>query len=135
VSTGSTTTYASARAEAERVISEARNSRDPLISAALLKQADIPGFEGLCRRDLEDPAPGRKGCALSEVARVGMTRIINKELIPAWGARNPNSIQPEEIEVSHGVWPAAPLRASASTRARTCAPVSFNAFFGRAAIR
>lgn len=27
-----------------------------------------------------------------------MTRIINRELLPVWGARDPNSIQPEEIE-------------------------------------
>jgi hypothetical protein len=27
-----------------------------------------------------------------------MTRIINRELIPQWGLRDPNEIQPEEIE-------------------------------------
>jgi len=93
-----TTGYASARTEAERIISEARNGRDPFISTALLKKADIFTFEGLCTRYLEDPAPGRKGRVLREATRQGMTRIVNKELIPVWGARDPNSIQPEEVE-------------------------------------
>jgi hypothetical protein len=92
-----TASYAGARAEAERIISEARNGRDPFASVALLKKADIDTFEGLCQRYLEDPAPGRKGRVLAAETRKGMTRIINKELIPTWGAREPNSIQPEEI--------------------------------------
>lgn len=95
---GVTTGYAGARAEAERIISEARNDRDPFISSALLKKADVSTFAGLCSKYLEDPAPGRKGRVLSEVTRAGMTRIITKELIPVWGQRDPNSIQPEEIE-------------------------------------
>jgi excisionase family DNA binding protein len=93
-----TTGYAAARTEAERIISESRNERDPFISSALLKKADVSTFEGLCSRYLEDPAPGRKGRVLSEVTRTGMSRIIAKELIPAWGPRDPNAIQPEEIE-------------------------------------
>jgi integrase len=95
---GVTVGYAAARAEAERIISEARNGRDPFLSATLLKQADINTFEGLCRRYLADPAPGRKGRILAEETRKGMTRIVNKELIPAWGDRDPNSIQPEDVE-------------------------------------
>lgn len=90
--------YTKAREEAERIISEARHGRDPFVSAGLLKQADINTFEGLCEKYLADPAPGRKGRVLSEETRVGITRIINKELIPAWGNRDPNSILPEEIE-------------------------------------
>jgi integrase len=90
--------YAAARAEGERIISEARNGRDPFASTALLKKADISTFAGLCSKYLADPAPGRKGRVLSEVTRTGMTRIINKELIPVWGARDPNGIQPEEVE-------------------------------------
>lgn len=35
---------------------------------------------------------------LSEVTRAGVTRIIRKELIPAWGHRDPNSIQRPEIQ-------------------------------------
>jgi hypothetical protein len=93
-----TTSYVGARAEAERIISEARNGRDPFISTALLKKADISSFEGLCHRYLEDPAPGRKGRVLSEATRTGMTRIISRELLPVWGARDPNGIQPEEVE-------------------------------------
>jgi len=50
---GVTTGYA----EAERVISEARHDRDPFISSALLKKADISTFQGLSERYLEDPAP------------------------------------------------------------------------------
>ncbi len=95
---GGEVTYTAARAEAERIISEARNDRDPFISTVLLKKADVSTFEGLCGRYLEDPAPGRRGRVLSEVTRIGMTRIIKRELIPAWGPRDPNSIQPEEIE-------------------------------------
>jgi integrase len=95
---GVTIAYAAARAEAERIISEARNDRDPFISSALLKKADVSTFAGLCGKYLEDPAPGRKGRVLSEVTRTGMTRIIKKELLPAWGPRDPNAIQPEEIE-------------------------------------
>jgi integrase len=90
--------YAAARAEAERIISEARNGRDPFASNALLKKADISTFGGLCSKYLADPAPGRKGRVLSEVTRTGMTRVINKELIPVWGQRDPNSIQAEEVE-------------------------------------
>jgi len=90
--------YSEARAEAERIISEARHGRDPFIGAALLRSADISTFEGLCDRFLADPAPGRKGRVLSEVTRAGITRIIRKELIPAWGRRDPNSIQRPEIQ-------------------------------------
>ena len=96
---GVTVGYTDARAEAERIISEARNGRDPFISVALLKQADVSTFEGLCTRYLADPAPGRRGRVLAEATRTGMTRIIQKELLPVWGPRDPNSIQPEEIEV------------------------------------
>jgi len=90
--------YSAARAEAERIISEARHGRDPFIEAALLRDADISTFEGLCERFLADPAPGRKGRVLSEVTRAGITRIIRKELTPAWGSRDPNSIQRPEIQ-------------------------------------
>jgi integrase len=90
--------YSEARAEAERIISEARHGRDPFIGAALLRNADISTFEGLCERFLADPAPGRKGRVLSEVTRAGITRIIRKELTPAWGHRDPNSIQRPEIQ-------------------------------------
>jgi integrase len=90
--------YTEARSEAERILGEARDDRDPFLSAALLKQADISTFEGLTKRYLEDPAPGRKGRVLSDVTRAGMSRIIAKELVPVWGPRDPNSIQPEEIE-------------------------------------
>ena len=95
---GGESTYTSARTEAERIISEARHGRDPFISAVLLKKADISTFEALCQRYLEDPAPGRKGRVLAEETRKGMNRIIRKELVPVWGPRDPNSIQPEEIE-------------------------------------
>lgn len=90
--------YVDVRTEARRIITEAHNDRDPFISSTLLKQADVTTFAGLCAKYLEDPAPGRKGRALSEATRAGMSRIIAKELVPAWGPRNPNSIQPEEIE-------------------------------------
>jgi integrase len=90
--------YSEARAEAERIISEARHGRDPFIGATLLRSADISAFEGLCERFLADPAPGRKGRILSEVTRTGITRIIRKQLIPAWGHRDPNSIQRPEIQ-------------------------------------
>ncbi len=90
--------YSEARAEAERIISEARHGRDPFIGAALLRNADISTFEGLCERFLADPAPGRKGRVLSEVTRAGITRIVHKELIPAWGYRDPNSIQRPEVQ-------------------------------------
>jgi integrase len=96
---GGQITYTAARAEAERIISEARHGRDPFISAALLKEADVSTFEGLCSRYLADPAPGRKGRVLREATRQGVTRIIRKELVPIWGARDPNSIQPEEVEL------------------------------------
>jgi hypothetical protein len=55
--------------------------------------------QGLCERYLADPAPGRNGRVLREATRQGITRIVQKELIPAWGLRDPNSIQSEEIEV------------------------------------
>ena len=96
--------YTEARREAERILSEARHGRDPFLSKTLLKKADITSFEGLCQRYLEDPAPGRRGRVLAEETRKGITRIINKELIPAWGLREPDSITPEEIEAwSRGI--------------------------------
>jgi integrase len=91
--------YSEARTEAERIISEARHGRDPFIGEALLRNADISTFEGLCERFLSDPAPGRRGRVLSEATRTGMTRIVRKELIPAWGHRDPNSIQRAEIQL------------------------------------
>lgn len=90
--------YSEARAEAERIISEARNGRDPFIGTALLKQANISTFTSLCERFLADPSPGRRGRALSEATRTGIKRIVEKELVPAWGTRDPNSIQREEIQ-------------------------------------
>ena len=95
---GVTIGYSAARAEAERIISEARHDRDPFLSAALLKKADIDTFESLCTRYLADPAPGRRGRVLADETRKGITRIVEKELIPAWGPRDPNAIQPEEVE-------------------------------------
>jgi integrase len=95
---GGEASYSEARTEAERIISEARHGRDPFIGLTLLRNADISTFEGICERFLADPAPGRKGRVLSEVTRAGITRIIRKELIPAWGSRDPNSIQRPEIQ-------------------------------------
>jgi integrase len=95
---GGEVSYSDARAEAERILSEARHGRDPFIGVALLRNADISTFEGLCDRFLADPAPGRKGRVLSDVTRAGITRIIRKELVPAWGQRDPNSIQRPEIQ-------------------------------------
>src|SRR5262249_24388427 len=86
--------YSEARAEAERVISEARHGRDPFIGLALLRNANISTFEGLCVRFLADPAPGRKGRVLSEVTRAGITRIIRKELVPPWGHRGNGTVLP-----------------------------------------
>ena len=65
------TGYDAARAEAERIISEAHHDRDPFASVALLKKADIDTFEGLGQRYLEDPAPGRKGRVLAAETRKG----------------------------------------------------------------
>ena len=96
---GGETAYTDARREAERILSEVRHGRDPFLNKTLLKKADIHTFEGLCQRYLEDPAPGRRGRVLAAETRKGITRIINKELIPAWGFREPNNITPEEIEV------------------------------------
>jgi integrase len=90
--------YSKARAEAERILSEARSGRDPFIGVALLRNADISTFEGLCERFFADPAPGRKRRVLSEATRTGLTRIVRKELIPAWGRRDPNSIQRQELQ-------------------------------------
>ncbi|PYQ41681.1 MAG: hypothetical protein DMF77_15105 [Acidobacteria bacterium] len=95
---GGEITYTDARKEAERILSDARHGRDPFLSRTLLKKADISTFEGLCDRYLEDPTPCRRGRPLSEATRTGITRVIRKELIPAWGNRDPNSIQPDEIE-------------------------------------
>jgi integrase len=95
---GGEVSYSEARAEAERIVSEARNGRDPFIGTALLRQADVSTFQGLCERFLADPSPGRRGRVLSEATRAGITRIVRKELIPAWGRRDPNSIQRAEIQ-------------------------------------
>ena len=95
---GGEVNYSDARTEAERIISEARNGRDPFIGVALLRSADISTFEGLCERFLADPSPGRKGRVFSEATRVGLPRIIRKELIPVWGLRDPNSIQRQEVQ-------------------------------------
>jgi integrase len=96
---GGEITFSEARAEAERIISEARNGRDPFLSEALLRRADISSFEGVCERFLADPAPGRRGRPLSQATRQGLVRIVRKELVPAWGRRDPNSIQRQEIQL------------------------------------
>jgi integrase len=62
--------------------------RDPFLSEALLRRADILSFEGVCERFLTDPAPGRRGRPLSQATRQGLARIVRKELVPAWGRRN-----------------------------------------------
>jgi len=95
---GGEVNYSDARSEAERIISEARNGHDPFIGVALLRSADISTFEGLCERFLGDPSPGRKGRVFSEATRIGLTRIIRKELTPVWGRRDPNSIQRQEVQ-------------------------------------
>jgi integrase len=96
---GGEASYSEARAEAERIISDARSGRDPFIGIALLRNADISTFEGLSERFLADPAPGRKGRVFSEATRAGLIRIVRKELIPAWGRRDPNSIQRQELQL------------------------------------
>jgi hypothetical protein len=78
---GGEVSYSEARAEAERIISEARSGRDPFIGIALLRNADISTFEGLCERFLADPSPGRKGRVLSATTRAGLTRIVRKNWI------------------------------------------------------
>jgi hypothetical protein len=96
---GGEVNYSDARAEAERIISKARNGRDPFIGVTLLRSADISTFEGLLReRFLADPSPGRRGRVFSEATRSGLTRTIRKELIPVWGRRDPNSIQRQEVQ-------------------------------------
>jgi hypothetical protein len=78
---GGEITYTEPRAEAERIISDARSGRDPFLSDALLRRADISSFEGLCARFLADPNPGRRGRAFSQATRDGLTRIVRKELV------------------------------------------------------
>lgn len=90
---GVTTTYLEARTEAERIISEARNGRDPEMSTMLLKRNNISDFHGLCDAYMEQRLP-----ELRPATQQGMGRIIRKELVPVWGARDPQSIQPEEVD-------------------------------------
>lgn len=88
-----TTTFADARAEAARLITEAKNGRDPEISAAILKRAGISDIQGLVARFSEERLP-----QLREATQKELRRIIDKELLPVWGARDPNSVLPEEVD-------------------------------------
>ena len=88
-----TRTLADARAEAARMITEAKNGRDPELSAVILKRAGISNFGDLTDRFVQDRLP-----ELREATRKELQRVIDKELLPVWGDRDPNSILPEEVE-------------------------------------
>jgi integrase len=90
---GVTTAFADARAEAARIITEAKNGRDPELSAIILKRAEISDFEGLAARFSEERLP-----ELRAATRKELQRVIDKELLPVWGGRDPNSILPEEVD-------------------------------------
>jgi integrase len=90
---GMTIGLADARIEAARILTEAANGRDPDVSAKILKRAGITDFKGLCERFLEERLPD-----LREATAKELTRIINVELIPAWGERDPNTILADEVD-------------------------------------
>ncbi len=105
---GVSITYQAARAEAERLISEARNGRDPELSITLMKKHDVANFGDLCDAYVQQRLP-----ELRQATRDSMNHILRKELRPAWGARDPQSIQPEEIdEWSHRLARRAPYIAN-----------------------
>ena len=107
---GVTTSFADARAEAAQLISEARNGRDPELPRVMLAKAGIESFSDLCARFEEDRLP-----ALRESTGKEMRRVIGRELLPLWGARDPNSIQPEEIDAwTHTLVKRAPYVANRS---------------------
>ena len=89
-----TTGLADARIEAARILTEAGNGRDPDVSARILKRAGITNFKGLCERFLEERLPELREATVTE-----LTRIINVELIPAWGTRDPNTILADEVDL------------------------------------
>jgi integrase len=91
---GVTKTLADARGEAARIITEAKNGRDPLLSTAIMKRAGIADFRDLAERFVEERFP-----ELREATRKEMKRVIDKELLPVWGERDPNSVQPEEVDI------------------------------------
>jgi integrase len=95
---GGEISFSDAHAEAGRILSAVRDGRDPFLSSALLRKAQIDSFDGLCKAYLEDPNAGRKGKQLAEETRKGIRRAVEVELTPRWGTRDPNEIQPEEIE-------------------------------------
>jgi integrase len=59
----------------------------------ILKRAGIADFRGLAERFVQDRLP-----ELREATKKELQRVIDKELLPAWGDRDPNSILPEEVE-------------------------------------
>jgi integrase len=91
---GMTIGLADARIEAACILTEAGNGRDPEVSAKILKRSGIADFKGLCERFLEERLPD-----LREATATELTRIINVELIPAWGSRDANTILADEVDL------------------------------------
>lgn len=66
---------------------------DYFIGVIRTRNADISTFEGLCEGFLADPASGRRSRVFSAENHAVLTRIVRKEIVPAWGSRNSDSIQ------------------------------------------
>lgn len=91
-------TLLAARAKAAEILEDARQGRDFFISQTLLKKASIETVEGLCRRYLDDPTARKGNRPISAAYRTSMIRLIEREIIPVFGQRDPHSIQPDEVE-------------------------------------
>lgn len=105
---GVTVSLADARAEAARLITEAKNGRDPELPRLMLAKAGISDFADLCARYIEDRLPALRATTARE-----LRRVIERELLPVWGQRDPNSIQPEEVDAwTHAMAKRAPYVAN-----------------------
>jgi integrase len=91
-------TFTEARKEAIRILSAAKDGRDPFAADARLAVAAIETFEDLCRSYLAEPNPGRGGKPLKDSTRREVERVINRTLVPQWGSLAPSAIHRADVK-------------------------------------
>jgi integrase len=91
--TGTEIGYTEGRQQAADILGKVRDGVDPFSSATRLRDAGLGNFGSICVRFVEDRLP-----ELSPVTAKEFERVIKTEIVPEWGSRSPEDIQPEEVE-------------------------------------
>jgi integrase len=91
--TGAGIAYSQARQQAAEILGNVRDGIDPFSAATRMREADIRNLEGVCLKYANDRLP-----LLSAATAREFERIIRREIIPAFGRREPGDIKPEEVE-------------------------------------